>query len=144
MTNKTLPELEVTALLDRRTVVVGGRGLDVLHIGEQLLILAVGNPLPGVGARLVMPKATVEVLQHAGAYVLAASPAQEEEVASSLSVFMNRSTPKIVRRRPDMNVDEKAIIGNPANEPVRVGDPVIRPSDLADFVAALAAEGAED
>ena len=126
---------KISQILDRNTVAVTGAGIDELTEGQDLIILAVGKPLPDTVVPLVVPKAQLEVTLAAGAYVLARPPEVTERIKSNLLDMMSRETTH--RVRPDLSVADNDIGGNPARQPVRIGDIVIRKHDLKAYVQGI-------
>jgi hypothetical protein len=118
----------VSAILDKTTLVITGSTVKDLWAGQKLLVLAVGQQIPGSAVPLVVPKARVEVTVAAGAYVLARPETQD--------VLLGFQT-GLTRRRPALDVDEGSLLGNPGSGPIKVGDPVILEDSLAEYVASI-------
>lgn len=134
--------MKIAKLLDKQNVVVSGtpQELGSLFEGAGLLVLAIGAPFDETGIPLVVPKAALEVRTHAGSYVIASPPevqvsSETEPTGAIASILMTRT--RTVRTRPPLNVEERAIDGNPGARPIAVGDPVIQRNDLATFVKSL-------
>ena len=64
----------------------------------------------------------------------------EEEVPTHSGFTVLQPSYKTVRTRLALNIEEKALTGNPGSKPIQVGDSVVRPDDMAAFVAQLAQE----
>jgi hypothetical protein len=127
-------QLEVAEILDDSTLVIGGKGAGRLQNHETLLVLGVGPPVRGTDLPLVVPKRSVEVTMVAPAYAIVRPEVIEEEVEvpgyrGGISALAIPPPTKIVKRRPKLHVEEKALAGNPGSTPIRVGDPVVRPND---------------
>lgn len=134
MSRKNVQVMRVSQLLDLNTIVVVG---DIAGIsrGTNLVVVSVGAPVPGTTAPLVLPKVDLEVTQTSAHYLIARPPMIE--VASAFtSLVLDAQRPK--RVRPQLQVDEQELLGNPAQKPVTVGDTVIRNVDVADYVDMLA------
>jgi hypothetical protein len=129
-----IPVMKISQLLDLNTVVVGG-AISGIPKGSTLLVLSVGAPVPGTDAPLVLPKTELEVTQSTAHYLVARPPLVE--VSSNLfTAALELQRTKMVR--PQLQIDEKELQGNPALSPVRIGDIVIRQGDLASYVDILA------
>jgi hypothetical protein len=142
VTEPNFPLLKVLRILDPQTLVLGGAGLDKIHEGTDLIVVAVGPKIEEAGgAPVVLPKANLEVTQHAGAYVIARPPLREVEVAASslASVLAATASTRKVKQREPLTVPENEVSGNPATRVVRLGDSAIRKDDLKNFVAFLVA-----
>lgn len=139
MTEQRIPLLEVAEILDTTTLVVSGLGVDQLEHGERLMIVGVGPIVRNTNTPLVVPKRSVQVTMVSPAYALVRPEVTDEVIQPPSAIFESviSTKPKTVRRRAPLNVDEKGLAGNPGSAPVRVGDPVVRPTDLAAFVAML-------
>jgi len=138
--------MRVAQILDKTTVVISGPGTEGLTEGNELRILAVGREIPNVGVPLVVPKATVRVASNTGPYVVARTTTYEVEITSRspFDVLSGGDRTRKETRRHELTVNEKDLIGNPASSPVAVGDPVVRPADLAEFVAYLAGQRSQE
>jgi hypothetical protein len=132
--------MQVGQILDKTTVVVIGPGIVDVRPGEALQILAVGREVPGVGAPLIIPKATIKVGNITSAYVIARTTTYEAEVSSNPFELLGPTTRKVTRHY-ELTVDESKMIGNPASTPVTVGDPVIKLNDLARFISQFTHSG---
>lgn len=121
--------MNVAQILDSTTVVVAGEGAAWLKEGDQLQIVAVGKEVPGIGLPLVVPKATLYVTSAAGPYAVARTESYETETSLFPSLTSTR-----VRRRYQMTINEKQMVGNPAASPVAVGDAVIRADGMSSFL----------
>jgi hypothetical protein len=141
MPNPDFPLLEVVAISDATTLIVAGPGVDELAENDELYVVAVGESvIPKTDAPYVVPKAKLEVTFQAGVYAIARPPVEEVTVKTSTYLALEAFTEKKVRRRPDLQVDEKQMIGAPKRGPIKIGDQVVRAGDLASFIAYLAAE----
>jgi hypothetical protein len=140
---KSFLPMQVGQILDHTTVVVTGPGVAGLAPGQDLEILAVGREIPNLGVPLVVSKATVEVESVAGLYLVARTKTSETEVSNSpsLPLIGTESSTRAVTRREQLTVEDQNLVGNPARTPVRVGDPVIRPEDLPQFIKHLVSQG---
>jgi hypothetical protein len=132
---ESAPQMEVVSILDKTTIVVGGAGVEGLRVGEEVVVLGVGRNLPGTNVPLVVPKETLEVTLVTPSYAIA-RPAQVTEQEHNFSTIA--MSPRLVKRRPPLAVDEGAMTGNPAAIPIRPGDPVARPGDVSKYVERLA------
>jgi hypothetical protein len=130
--------MQIGQILDKTTVVVIGPGVEGLKINDDIQILAVGKEIPNLAVPLIVPKAALKVQSTAGAYVVARTSTYDVEIdpgAPWRSVFDTGK--RTETRRHQLTVDEGQMVGNPSNTPVAVGDPVIKPGDLARFIAFL-------
>lgn len=134
-------DLRVLRVLDRHTVLIGGPGLEDVFVGQDLLIVGVGPFLEEVGARVVVPKARIEVDAVADKYAIAKSPAIVVEQAIPSGIFGTLTERK--RMRPPLPVSDASLAGNPANREIQIGDPVIRESEFKEFVASISRHGSE-
>jgi hypothetical protein len=137
MSKKTVQVMKVSQLLDLNTIVVVG-DISGIARGAGLVVVSVGAPVPGTSAPLVLPKVDLEVTQTSGHYLIARPPMVEVPNAFT-SLVIDSQRPK--RVRPQLQVDEQELLGNPAQKPVTVGDTVIRANDVADYVDMLAQGG---
>jgi hypothetical protein len=130
----TVQVMRISQILDLNTLVVVG-AIEGVSSGTDLLVLSIGAPVPGTNAPLVLPKATVEVTQ-ASAHYLIARPPYVVVPNMFAAVLAESQRPKKIR--PQLQIDEKEVQGNPSQEPIRVGDIVIKERDLASYVDVLA------
>lgn len=128
--------LKVVKILDKKTLMIAGPGVGKLAIGQTIVILGVGKPIPELGGLpVVVPKARVDVTLNAGAYVVAESQEYQQEVNPfELSLIGSRR----VTKSDPLNVDEKSVIGNPAVKPIAEGDPAVPEGELTAYVTQLA------
>lgn len=136
----SFPILEIKAFVDATTVVLMGPHVEDLSNGDELYILGIGDTtIPGTAVRLVAPKATLEVTFVAQVYALARPPLEKVEIANPLAGFtaaadlFGSATRSVVRREP-LTSDESQFLGNPGRKAVKVGDPVIKIHDLAEYL----------
>ncbi|MCP3099002.1 hypothetical protein LZ198_08940 [Myxococcus sp. K15C18031901] len=137
-----IPILNVVRILDDRNLILVGSEIDKIREGEILAVLAVGPKIEEIGnVPLVVRKASVMVTTHAGGYIVASSPQEEEttyESSNLMAVLGGKERTKTVLVRRPLAVSEKDVMGNPARRPISIGDPVIRREDLREFVRYLA------
>ncbi|WNZ65183.1 hypothetical protein QEG98_17040 [Myxococcus sp. MxC21-1] len=137
-----IPVLKVIRILDDKTLVVSGEGVERIAEREDLVVLAVGPKLEELGdIPLVVQKAYVVVTSHVGSYLIVAPPVEHETVQENSNwgaLIGGRERTKTLSVRRALPVMEKDVMGNPARRPIGVGDPVIRRSDLKEFVKSLA------
>jgi hypothetical protein len=131
--------MKISQLLDKTTVVVAGEGIERLGVGDMISVLAIGPKIHGVSVPLVIPKAELEVDAVTKYYVIARSLEYETTVDTGLAAAIAGMTQQKVRRRDQLRVDEKQLIGNPALAPVTIGDPVVATGELSEYVDHLAA-----
>lgn len=140
MANDEFRPMEVAQILDKTTVVISGGGASKLKVGDTLHILAVGREIPMLRVPLIVPKATVNVTNVAGAYVIARTTTYEVEVdpLGTLKLSIGAALgPRRETVRRELNVNEKELLGNPATSPVTVSDPVVAEGQLPQFIAYL-------
>lgn len=145
MTETSFPVLSVLKILDKQTLVLAGSNLNQINIGSQLVVLAEGPRLEEIGGiPLVIVKAEIEVVEHAGKYLIASPPGREVKYESSLSAIARGLGPTTVFTRPDLTIQEKDMIGNPSKRAVAIGDAVIRRKDLELYVDSLSLKKGEE
>lgn len=127
-----IPVLRVAHILDRTTVVIVGERVETLKPGEELMICYVGQSVGDTGAPLVIPKATVVVATANGPYVVARSRTYDAPDNYSVAAILGQMG--TVKKSENLNVDDKTVIGNPANSPVAPGDVVLKAADIAAYV----------
>jgi hypothetical protein len=132
--------MHISQILDKTTVVVAGEGVERLSVGDSLLILAIGTPLPGIGVPLVVKKADLEVDSVTQYYAVARTPEYDVVVQDSVATIASVFGPKKIRKRDQLRVDESILMGNPAAGPVRIDDPVVEEGELSEYVEMLAAK----
>ena len=140
MAEPSIPQLQVTEILDNTTIVVSGSGASQLHPDEKLWVVGVGPVVGTTNLPLVVPKTTVVVTMVSPGYVIARPEAKKQQVESPSAFTAIHPSTRTVWRREPMKVEEKSLAGNPGRAPVRVGDPVVRPADVQAFVTKLAHE----
>jgi len=97
-----------------------------------------GSHLHALVASRSVPKATIRVTTATGPYAVARTLSYEVEVTEpSPFAVITAPTKRTETRRYQLTVDDKQVSGNPANNPVSVGDPVIRPGQLPQFIIFL-------
>lgn len=136
-TDADFPILKIVAFVDSTTVVITGHRVDDLRMGDSLYVLAIGvTYVPEANIPLIVPKAAVEVTFAPGPYVLAQAPMVEKQttgdLAASLAAMVGGT--RTVKFRPALTTDEKSFIGNPANEPIKIGDVVVRARDVSNYI----------
>ena len=134
--NHDVPIFKVLRILDKRTLVIGGDLLDVelLSVGKSLSVLSKAGPMiPELNLPLVIPKAVVIVTANMGAYVIAQPEEQTFDTSILTSMFIQKT-----RSRPNLNVNESLLTGNPAAVPIDIGDVVVKTDDVAAYVGKLA------
>lgn len=117
--------LKVERILDKTTVVITGSDLATMAVGSHVQVLAIGPALKDPAVPLLIPKCDLEITVLTKDYAIGRSLSYEE-VEESVSIFSGiHPPPRRVRKRYILNADEKSLTGNPANEPIKVGDPVV-------------------
>lgn len=139
MTTSKVTVFKVVEIIDRTTIAVGGPGIEELYVGAELFVLAVGPPVGSTGVPLVLPKAKLQVTLATPAYAIARPPIRTVERMTGWAT-LTQGEKVTVRERPALDVDEKTMRGNPANQPIQLGDPVILVSEQDAFIVALAAQ----
>jgi hypothetical protein len=140
MTNNIVPPfplLKIVAFIDESTVIVAGDNIEQIDDADELYILGESDvTVPGIGAPLVIPKASLVVQTAAGVYAVARTPGRNVTVNLGVQAAMNRAfAPQATRvRRPALLTDKTQFIGNPGSGAVTVGDRVVRKSDLKKFM----------
>ena len=131
---------EVAEIIDRTTIAITGP-VNNLSEGDDLLVIAVGPPVGNTGTPLVIQKARLEVSLVVGdEYAVCRSPAREvtRTVRAGLGVSALFGDEKVTHReRPNLPVEDKSQRGNPAMTPIRVGDPVLVPSQVSAYALHL-------
>lgn len=125
--------LKISQILDRTTVIVAGSGVNKIRPLEDLVVVAVGQPVFGTQAPLVVPKARLEATVITEHYLIARPPVTNQ--ASLLSVMDSMK-----KGRSALTVSDEDLQGNPGQEPVRVGDIVLRADEISDYVTHLVKE----
>lgn len=130
------PRMKVDEILDDTTILLSGENLFQMHIGDEVLVLAL---LERPQSTIAIPKAKLEVTDDGGSYLIARPPIVEREVRNVYAELTGSvgigSEPKKRRVRDSLRIESHEAIGNPAREPVRKGDHVVRSGELAEFVA---------
>jgi hypothetical protein len=140
---ESVPVFLIAQILDRHTVVLVGDRIHVLSDRPSLIIVAHGPEVPGTQCPLVIRKADLQVDEVAHRYAIAKTPKRKEtatvrSVKNSLLPFSIQETTS-EKPQADLNVPQNELQGNPARQPVRTGDVVIRELDYDKYVAGLAA-----
>lgn len=129
--------LKVVQILDRYTLVVAGEGVENITEGADLLVIAIGPKIEGIG-RIVVPKARVDVDAHAGTYLIVRAAEEVVDQPSMGGIFGTLWERKRVRR--PLPVEDLSMMGNPAMRSIVVGDPVIPVNEFQEFAKQVAAE----
>lgn len=132
--------MKVAKILDKTTLVITGEGVETLNEGSHVLVLAIGPALPESAAPLVVPKCELEVTLVTPEYAIARTIAYQEEQASPMDyiTLTQLGQRRTVTKRPQLTIDESLLAGNPAHEPIQMGDPVVLKGQLGTFVQDLA------
>jgi hypothetical protein len=130
------PLLEVVAFVDATTVILVGPHVEGLREGDELYVLGIGQALvPKTNIPLISPKANLVVTFPAGRYALARSPETQQKWAGAYETLvqsLSGSATTVTRRK--LTSDEGQFLGDPGKEPMRIGDQVIKKSDLGAFI----------
>ena len=136
------PVVELVSFVDAHTAVLVGHRSELLKEGDSLYVLGESDTLvPKINLPLITPKVRLEVTFPAGPYVIAKTPLQTSITASYNEVIrqMVEGISK-TESRPVLTKEEKLFLGDPGRRPVRIGDKAVRPKDLGEYIAHLAAQ----
>lgn len=125
---------KIDQILDRHTVIITGPAevLQYYNTGERLaIILEEPDRGPG-GGPLILTKGKVTVEDNMGHYVVAKTDVEEKE-RPMRAIRMLRMT-ETEEFHKDLNVREGSLRGNPANSPIKPGDPVVSIGELKEYV----------
>lgn len=129
------PNLVIAEVLDKSTVVLTGENVELLHLDDDLVVLAVGGIVRGTSVPLVLPKAELVVTSVSSIYVVARTKVRVTQEPSPLSAMIIAGAgSRTVRTQEVLSVDDSILKGNPASSPVLIGDPVVRRSDIPKFI----------
>lgn len=135
-TEPDFPILEIASFVDAHTAVLIGPHAEDVEEGDELYVLGIGfSVIPKVDVPLMAPKAKLEATFVPGPYVLAKAPVEKIETETSAAVIRRLlEGVQLTERRQKLTTAEQFFLGDPGKEPIKIGDIVVRASDLKNYI----------
>lgn len=131
--------LRISEIYNKTSLALIGKGLSTLKLGQKISIVSIRKSnVKGTNAPLVLKKKDITIYQITDYYAIGKTLTYSEEIESysGLAALTQNLHPvrKTVIKNETLNVNENDLLGTPALDIIEIGDWVIPPDEIKEFV----------